>query len=72
MACACPRHVAELLTQLSRFEAYSAGCAHRHAADAALHAFLGRVAAEARSRFETALERVALHEGLLLPPGERR
>lgn len=71
VACACPRHVAELLAQLSRFEAYSAGCAHRHAADAALHAFLGRVAAEARSRFETALERVALHEGLLLPPGAR-
>lgn len=72
VACACPRHVAELLTQLSRFEAYSAGCAHRHAADAALHAYLSRVAAEARSRFEAALERVALHEGLLLPPADGR
>lgn len=68
VACECPRHVAELLMQLSRFEAYSAQCAHRHAADAELHAFLGRVAADARARFEAALEQLALHEGLLLPP----
>jgi hypothetical protein len=36
-------------------------------ADAELHAYLGRVAAAARARFEAALESVALHEGLLLP-----
>lgn len=71
VACECPRHVAELLVQLSRFEAYSAQCAHRSAADADLHEFLGRVAADARARFEAALEQVALHEGLLLPPGSR-
>ena len=66
VACECPRHVAELLVQLSYFERYSAECEHRHAADAALHAYLARVAGEARSRFEEALERVALHEGLIL------
>lgn len=67
IACECPRHVAELLVQLSRFEAYSAECEHRRADDAALHAYLARVAAAARARFEAALEHVALHEGLLLP-----
>lgn len=68
VACECPRHVAELLMQLSHFEDYSAQCRHRSPADAELHAFLGRVAAEARASFEAALEQVALHEGLLLPP----
>jgi MerR family transcriptional regulator, light-induced transcriptional regulator len=67
IACECPRHVAELLVQLSHFEAYSAECEHRSAADAELHAQLGRVATASRARFEAALEHVALHEGLLLP-----
>lgn len=67
VACECPRHVAELLVQLSHFEAYSTQCQHRGPADADLHAHLARVAAACRASFETALERVALHEGLLLP-----
>jgi hypothetical protein len=67
MACECPRHMAELLVQLSHFEAYSAECEHRHAADAELHAYLRKVAAAARAHFEAALEHVALHEGLILP-----
>ncbi len=71
VACECPRHVAELLTQLSRFEAYSTACEHRHPADAELHAYLSHVAAESRARFEAALEQVALREGLLLPPPSR-
>jgi MerR family transcriptional regulator, light-induced transcriptional regulator len=53
---------------LSHFEAYSAECEHRGAADAELHACLRQVAAGSRARFEAALEHVALHEGLLLPP----
>jgi hypothetical protein len=60
--------VAELLMQLSHFEAYSAECEHRNAADAELHAYLRRVATVSRARLEAALEHVALHEGLLLPP----
>lgn len=67
IACECPRHVAELLMQLSHFEAYSAACEHRNAADAELHAYLRQVATASRTRFEAALEHVALHEGLLLP-----
>ena len=68
VACECPRHVAELLMQLSHFEAYSADCEQRSPADAALHAHLAQVAAASRALFEGALEAVARHEGLLLPP----
>ena len=67
VACECPRHVAELLMQLSSFEAYSADCESRSPADAALHAYLKRVAGASRALFETALERVATQEGLMLP-----
>ncbi len=67
IACECPRHVAELLMQLSHFEAYSAECEHRSTVDAELHAYLRQVAASSRARFEAALEHVALHEGLILP-----
>ena len=67
IACECPRHVAELLVQLSHFEAYSADCQHRSPADAELHAHLARVAAGSRASFEQALEQVALHEGVPLP-----
>lgn len=68
VACECPRHVAELLVQLSHFEAYSAECAQRSPEDAELHAYLRRVAAGARAGFEAALAYVAVHEGLVLPP----
>lgn len=67
IACECPRHVAELLMQLSHFEAYSAGCANRDPADAAMHRHLQQVAGTARALFEDALERLAIHEGLLQP-----
>ncbi|MDP2263359.1 MAG: MerR family transcriptional regulator [Hydrogenophaga sp.] len=67
MACECPGHVAELLMQITGFEAYSAGCANHNEADAELHAYLHRVAGAARVLFESALERVAVAEGLALP-----
>ncbi len=67
LACECPRHVAELLMQLSSFEAYSAACAHRDDADARLHAYLQQVAGASRALFESALEHLARHEGLALP-----
>jgi hypothetical protein len=67
VACECPRHLTELLMQLSHFETYSAECEHRSPADAELHGYLRRVTAGARARFESALEHVARHEGLRLP-----
>jgi len=66
VACECPRHVAELLIQLSSFEAYSAACVQRSPADAQLHAYLQRVAGASRALFESALDSVARHEGLVL------
>lgn len=63
VACECPRHVAELLVQLSRFEQYSARCAHRSRADAELHARLQRAAGDARLLMERALDAVIEHEG---------
>ncbi|WP_019938921.1 MerR family transcriptional regulator [Bordetella sp. FB-8] len=66
LACECPRHIAELLMQLTSFEAYSASCIHRDAPDANLHAYLQQVAGTARSLFESALDRVAQHDGLTL------
>lgn len=72
VACECPRHLAELLMQLSNFEAYSADCQQRSPADAELHAYLHRLAGTTRAMFEAALEQVALHEGLLLPGDQLR
>ncbi len=71
IACECPRHVAELLVQLSHFETYSATCKHNNAADTEIHVYLEHVAATTRARFEAALEHVALHEGLLLPSSSK-
>jgi MerR family transcriptional regulator, light-induced transcriptional regulator len=67
IACECPRHVAELLVQLSHFESYSAECENRSPADAALHHYLRETAAQARAQFEQALAHVAQIEGLALP-----
>jgi MerR family transcriptional regulator, light-induced transcriptional regulator len=65
IACECPKHLADLLMMLTHFEAYSADCEHRSPEDAELHAYLRQVTALSRAQFETALERVARHEGLL-------
>lgn len=67
IACECPRHVAELLMLLSQFESYSSECSQASPADADLHAYLQHVAGVTRGLFESALERVAVHEGLMLP-----
>jgi DNA-binding transcriptional MerR regulator len=67
LACECPSHLAQLLLQISNFETYSGDCAHRNEADAQLHVYLQRVAGAARMLFETALEQVAIAEGLPLP-----
>jgi MerR family transcriptional regulator, light-induced transcriptional regulator len=66
LVCECPRHLAEILMQLTSFEAYSAGCSSRNPADAAIHQHLLQVAGASRAMFELALERVVVHEGLKL------
>ena len=66
--CECPRHVAELITQLASFEQYSQDCLNKSAEDAHLHAYLSSVSGSARALFEKALEMVAKHENIPLNP----
>ena len=62
--CECPQHLAQLVSALSAFEVYSANCANRDDDDAALHRYLHRTTAGARSMIESALDRVARAEKL--------
>jgi hypothetical protein len=62
--CECPRHLAELVAQLTAFEVYSAGCASRDEDDRALHQYLHRTTASARAAVEEALGRVVAAEGI--------
>ena len=64
--CECPRHVAELLAQLSSFEQYSQECLNKNSADQQLHEHLAEVSGQARALFEHALELIAAHEGIAL------
>ena len=62
--CECPHHLAQLVSDLSAFEIYSANCANRDEDDAALHAYLHQTTAGARALIEVALEKVAIAEGI--------
>ncbi len=62
--CECPRHLAQLVGDLTAFEVYSANCASKNDEDAALHRFLHYTTARARATIEGALERVLEAEGL--------
>ena len=64
LACECPRHLADLISALSAFEAYSSRCEQTQDSDAAVHAMLHSAAAHARHTMETALARLAADEGL--------
>ncbi len=62
--CECPRHVADLISMLNSFEAYSQDCLSNSTQDARLHAYLTAVSGSARAMFEQALERIAAHENI--------
>ena len=66
VACECPRHLAEIVTLLVGFEAYSTQCAARNQNDAALHRHLHDVTSVARTMLEQALARVVIEDGLVL------
>ena len=66
--CECPLHLAQLISRLVRFEAYSAECESRNAEDAALHSYLHNTTSRARSMMERALKRVVELENLSMPP----
>jgi DNA-binding transcriptional MerR regulator len=69
--CECPRHVAELISQLASFEEYSQECLNKNTEDAHLHAYLRSISGSARSLFENALEKIAQHEGIELHEGKK-
>jgi len=62
--CECPRHVAEIISQLASFEQYSHECLNKSSEDAHLHGYLSSVSGSARALFEGALQMIAQHEGL--------
>jgi DNA-binding transcriptional MerR regulator len=64
--CECPRHLAELIANLSAFERYSNECESRSPRDAALHAFLHATASHARHMIEDALGHVIELEDIKL------
>lgn len=68
IACECPLHLAQLISRLVRFEAYSAECESRNAEDAALHSYLHNTTSRARSMMERALKRVVELEKLSMSP----
>jgi MerR family transcriptional regulator, light-induced transcriptional regulator len=70
--CECPKHVAELITQLADFETYSQDCLSRNQEDANLHAYLKIISGSARALFENALEKIADHEGIDLSEANQR
>jgi MerR family transcriptional regulator, light-induced transcriptional regulator len=65
--CECPHHLVDLIGGLVAFETYSQECEIRNVEDAALHALLHAVTAQARSLMETALARVVEVDGLAVP-----
>ena len=68
IACECPMHLAQLITRLVHFEAYSAECESRNDQDAALHSYLHKTTSTARNLMERALTRVVELENLKPPP----
>lgn len=62
--CECPEHLVSLIGSLAAFESYSANCRNRNPDDAALHAYLHRITAQARAMVEEALENIAEVESL--------
>ncbi|MEM9401198.1 MAG: MerR family transcriptional regulator [Pseudomonadota bacterium] len=64
LACECPRHVGQLLIELTDFELYSAECEITKPHDAAIHNMLRRTAASSRALFERALVELADAEGI--------
>ena len=64
MKCECPKHLAELVTDLVAFERYSAECENRNTKDAAVHAYLHATTSQARDLIEGALAHVIEVEGI--------
>ncbi|MFI4926237.1 MAG: MerR family transcriptional regulator [Burkholderiales bacterium] len=64
LLCECPKHLADLITQLASFEAYSEECLNATSRDAEIHGYLRSISGSARALFEHALDLVTRHAGL--------
>jgi DNA-binding transcriptional MerR regulator len=64
--CECPKHLAELISDLVAFERYSSECENRNLKDAALHGYLHATASQARNLIEDALAHVIEVENISL------
>jgi len=58
IACECLNHLAEIVTRISAFEAYSAECSNRNPADVKIHRLLQKSSQTARSIMEECLHYV--------------
>ena len=58
IACECLNHLAEIVTRISAFEAYSAECSNRNPADVKIHRLLQKSSQTARSIMEECLNYV--------------
>ena len=65
--CECPKHLAELLSQINAFAQYCQECLSQSPQDQMLHANLLLVAQSTRTMYENALETILEHEKITLP-----
>jgi hypothetical protein len=61
--CECPRHIADLITALANFEAYSSACSVDNWHDAAVHSCIYAYTGQARHLMEKALKAVLEERG---------
>ncbi len=64
--CECPQHLSQILFSLNGFEAYMQECGSQNTADAEVHRYLHKVAAQSRTHLESAMKRLVEHESLQL------
>lgn len=70
LSCECPQHLVDLVSRLNAFEQYSLSCEHRNDRDAAIHARLYEMTAQARQILEEALGFLLEQEGIELTGDE--
>lgn len=64
--CECPHHLVDLIHKLNAFEVFSSECEDRDDHDAALHAYMCKMTAQARFLMETALDKLVEMEKIKL------
>ena len=65
--CECPKHLAELISQINAFAQFCQECLTLNPKDQALHEHLKGVAQTSRAMLEDALQKIVEHEGIVLP-----